>query len=41
MDAAQVQAAAARQAMLEAWERVTTQYPRLFPHWQWVTWAWQ
>jgi RNA-directed DNA polymerase len=28
-------------AMVKAWERVTTQYPRLFPHWQWVTWAWQ
>ncbi|MBV8432393.1 MAG: group II intron reverse transcriptase/maturase [Solirubrobacterales bacterium] len=28
-------------AMLAAWERVTAQYPRLFPHWQWVTWAWQ
>jgi RNA-directed DNA polymerase len=28
-------------AMLEAWRRVTAQYPRLFPHWQWVTWAWQ
>ncbi len=28
-------------AMLAAWERVTAQYPGLFPHWRWVTWAWQ
>ncbi len=28
-------------AMRAAWGRVTAQYPRLFPHWQWVTWAWQ
>ena len=28
-------------AMRRAWERVTAQHPRLFPHWQWVTWAWQ
>ncbi len=28
-------------AMQAAWERVTAQYPRLFPHWQWDTRAWQ
>jgi hypothetical protein len=27
-------------AMQRAWKRVTTQYPALFPHWQWVTGAW-
>jgi RNA-directed DNA polymerase len=27
-------------AVWAAWERVTTQYPRAFPHWQWVTGAW-
>lgn len=30
-----------KKKMLEAWDRVTTRYPRLFPHWQWVTDAWQ
>jgi RNA-directed DNA polymerase len=24
----------------KAWDRVTTQYPRAFPHWQWVTGTW-
>lgn len=28
-------------AMLAAWRRVTAQYPGMFPHWKWVTWAWQ
>lgn len=27
--------------MQDAWDRVTTRCPRLFPHWRWVTWAWQ
>jgi RNA-directed DNA polymerase len=27
--------------MRKAWKRITAQYPGLFPHWQWVTWAWQ
>ena len=27
-------------ALWRAWDRVTTQYPRAFPHWQWVTSAW-
>jgi RNA-directed DNA polymerase len=27
-------------ALWKAWDRVTTQYPRSFPHWQWVTSAW-
>jgi RNA-directed DNA polymerase len=27
-------------AMWTAWNRVTTQYPRAFPHWQWTTSAW-
>ena len=26
-------------AVWAAWDRVTTQYPRAFPHWQWVTGA--
>jgi RNA-directed DNA polymerase len=26
-------------AMGRAWDRVTTQYPGLLPHWRWVTWA--
>jgi group II intron reverse transcriptase/maturase len=26
-------------ALWAAWERVTTQHPRAFPHWQWVTGA--
>jgi group II intron reverse transcriptase/maturase len=30
----------AARAMGRAWDRVTTQYPGLLPHWQWVTWAW-
>jgi RNA-directed DNA polymerase len=28
-------------AMLRAWERVTTQYPRSLPHWKWNTNAWR
>jgi RNA-directed DNA polymerase len=28
-------------AMRAAWDRVTAQCPWLFPHWRWVTWAWQ
>jgi RNA-directed DNA polymerase len=28
-------------ALHKAWERVTTQYPRAFPHWPWVAWAWR
>jgi len=27
-------------ALWKAWGRVITQYPRAFPHWQWVTSAW-
>lgn len=27
--------------MQATWNRVTAQYPRLFPHWRWGTWAWQ
>jgi RNA-directed DNA polymerase len=27
-------------ALRRAWERVTTQYPGAFPHWQWITGAW-
>jgi|SRR5436305_5226173 len=28
-------------ALLAAWERVTGQYPGLFPQWRWVTWSWR
>jgi RNA-directed DNA polymerase len=28
-------------AMQAAWERIIIQYPRMFPHWRWVTWSWQ
>lgn len=27
--------------LVEAWNGWTARCPRLFPHWQWVTWAWQ
>lgn len=27
-------------ALWRAWDRVTTQYPGSFPHWQWETSAW-
>ena len=27
-------------ALWKAWERVTSQYPRALPHWQWTTGAW-
>ena len=30
----------ATRAMGRAWDRVITQYPALFPHWRWITWAW-
>lgn len=30
-----------RKKMQAAWERVTTRCPGLFPHWKWVTSAWQ
>ena len=29
-----------QRAMQRAWERVTAQYPMLFPQWRWVRWAW-
>jgi group II intron reverse transcriptase/maturase len=30
-----------RKKMRAAWHGLTARCPRLFPHWQWVTWAWQ
>ena len=27
--------------LARAWKRITTQYPRHLPHWEWVTWAWR
>ncbi len=31
---------ASKQNARPCWERITTQYPRLFAHWAWVPYSW-
>jgi hypothetical protein len=40
LDSRQVQTAAVLKKATAGWQRITSQYPRLFAHWAWSPQSW-